>query len=175
MFHIKKGEGLPCDSPVVQTLPFNAGGAGSIPSREAKIPHASRLKNQNIKRSNSVTNSIKTLKMVHIKKDFFLNPQHPYVLWCREKKQQLSTEVSHHVSDWFLKTELKSSAFNSSHSVLLHTSSPTPHPPQIHSESQWKLLLSKKTTPKFAKQALFYSASVSYSQSFKLTNDSTPL
>ena len=36
----------------------------------AKIPQASWLKNQNIKnsRSNIVTNSIKTLKMVHIKK-----------------------------------------------------------------------------------------------------------
>ena len=52
--------------PVVKTSPSNAGGAGSIPGRGAKIPHASRPKNQN--RSNTVTNSIKTLKMVHIKK-----------------------------------------------------------------------------------------------------------
>ena len=36
-------------SPVVKTSPSNAGGAGSIPGRGAKIPHASRPKNQNIK------------------------------------------------------------------------------------------------------------------------------
>ena len=41
-------------------------GAGSIPGQGAKIPHALRPKNQNI--SSIVTNSIKTLKMVHIKK-----------------------------------------------------------------------------------------------------------
>ena len=35
--------------PVVETLPSNAGGAGSIPGRGAKIPHASGPKNQNIK------------------------------------------------------------------------------------------------------------------------------
>ena len=56
--------------PVAKTLPFSVG--GSIPGREAKIPHTSVSKNQNIKkkkkRSNIVTDSIKTLKMVHIKK-----------------------------------------------------------------------------------------------------------
>ena len=31
------------------TLPFNAGGAGSIPGWGAKIPHALRPKNQNVK------------------------------------------------------------------------------------------------------------------------------
>ena len=36
-------------SPVVKTSPSNAGGAGSIPGQGAKIPHASRPKNQNIK------------------------------------------------------------------------------------------------------------------------------
>ena len=35
--------------PVIETLPSNAGSAGSIPGRGAKIPHASQLKNQNIK------------------------------------------------------------------------------------------------------------------------------
>ena len=35
--------------PVVKTSPSNAGGAGSIPGRGAKIPHASWPKNQNIK------------------------------------------------------------------------------------------------------------------------------
>ena len=35
--------------PVVETLHSNAGGVGSIPGGETKIPHASRPKNQNIK------------------------------------------------------------------------------------------------------------------------------
>ena len=35
--------------PVVKTSPSNAGGAGSIPGRQAKIPHASGPKSQNIK------------------------------------------------------------------------------------------------------------------------------
>ena len=35
--------------PVVKTSPSNAGGAGSIPGRGAKIPHASWPKNQNMK------------------------------------------------------------------------------------------------------------------------------
>ena len=34
---------------MVKNLPSNAGGAGSIPGQGAKIPHASRPKNQNIK------------------------------------------------------------------------------------------------------------------------------
>ena len=56
---------------VVKTLPSNAGGVGLIPGKGAKIPHASWLKNQNIKsRSNIVINSIKTLKIVHIGKIF---------------------------------------------------------------------------------------------------------
>ena len=55
---------------MVKTSPYNAVGVGLIPGWGAKIPHASRPKNQNIKRSNIVTNSIKTLKMVHIKKIF---------------------------------------------------------------------------------------------------------
>ena len=58
-------------SPVVKTFPFNAGGvAGLIPGRGTKIPHASWPKEpQNIKQKfNTVTSSIKTLKVVHIKK-----------------------------------------------------------------------------------------------------------
>ena len=39
---------FPC-GPVVETLPCNTGGAGSIPGGGAKIPHATELKNQNIK------------------------------------------------------------------------------------------------------------------------------
>ena len=40
-----------------------------VPDQGAKIPYASRPKNQNINKiSNIVTNSVKTLKTVHIKK-----------------------------------------------------------------------------------------------------------
>ena len=54
--------------PVVKTLPSNAGGVGLIPGLGTKIPNALRPKNQNLKQSNIVTNSIKTLRMVHIQK-----------------------------------------------------------------------------------------------------------
>ena len=55
--------------PVVKTSPSNAGGAGSISSQGAKISHALQPKNQNVNnRSGGVTNSIKTLKTIHIKK-----------------------------------------------------------------------------------------------------------
>ena len=53
---------------MVKTLPSNAGGVGSIPGQGAKVPHASRPKNQNIKQMFIVTNSIKTLKMDHFQK-----------------------------------------------------------------------------------------------------------
>ena len=47
-----------------RTSPSNAGGAGSLPGRGAKIPHASWPENQTIKknptRNTAVTNSIKT-------------------------------------------------------------------------------------------------------------------
>ena len=53
---------------MVKTSPSNAGGAGSITAQGAEISHGSQPKNQNINsRRNIVTNSIKTLKMVHIK------------------------------------------------------------------------------------------------------------
>ena len=52
--------------PVVKTLPSNAGGTGLIHGWGPKIPNASWPKNQNI--NSIVTNLIKTLKMVHIKK-----------------------------------------------------------------------------------------------------------
>ena len=35
---------------MTKILPSNAGGAGSIPGQEAKIPHASCAKNENIKK-----------------------------------------------------------------------------------------------------------------------------
>ena len=67
--------------PIVKTAPSNAGGAGSIPAipgRGAKIPHAWQPKNQNINnKSNIVTNSIKTLKMVHVKKRSLKKGQPP--------------------------------------------------------------------------------------------------
>ena len=37
------------DGPVVKTSPSTAGGAGSIPGQETKIPHASWPKNQSNK------------------------------------------------------------------------------------------------------------------------------
>ena len=50
-------------------LPSNAGGAGSIPGRGAKVPHASQPKNQNIKQKQYCNKFHKDLKMVHIKKN----------------------------------------------------------------------------------------------------------
>ena len=65
--HFKNPQGLPFCS-VFRTSPSNAEGTGSIPGREAKIPHALGPKTKTENRSNIVTNSIKTLKIVHIKK-----------------------------------------------------------------------------------------------------------
>ena len=62
---------------MVKILPSNAEGAGSIPGQGVKVPHPLWPTNQNIlkkkkkTRNNIVTNSIKTLKMVHIKKKSF--------------------------------------------------------------------------------------------------------
>ena len=59
---------------VIKTLPSKARSIGSVPGWGAKIPHASWPKNQKKKkqktqnRNSIVTNSIKTLKMVHSKK-----------------------------------------------------------------------------------------------------------
>ena len=55
--------------PLVKTSLSNVGSEGSIPGSGAKIPYASWAKNQSINNRNSVvTNSIKTLKMVHVNK-----------------------------------------------------------------------------------------------------------
>ena len=51
-------------SAMIMISPSSAGGAGSIPGQGAKIPQASRPRNQTQNRSNIVTSSIKTLKMV---------------------------------------------------------------------------------------------------------------
>ena len=53
---------------MVKTSPSNTGDAGSISGWGIKIPHSSWSKNQSINRSNIVSDSIKTFKMVHIKK-----------------------------------------------------------------------------------------------------------
>ena len=54
---------------MVQTSPSNMGVVCSIPGQGVKIPHVLWPKNQNINnRSNIVTNSIKTLKVVLVKK-----------------------------------------------------------------------------------------------------------
>ena len=51
-------------------MPFGTGGMGSIPGPGAEILHALKPRNQIIKKKKKfVTNSVKTLKMVHIKKN----------------------------------------------------------------------------------------------------------
>ena len=52
-------------NPMVKNLPSHAGGVGWILGEGAKILHASWPKNQMWSRSNIVTKSIKTLKMIH--------------------------------------------------------------------------------------------------------------
>ena len=47
---------------MVKTSPSSAGGAGSIPGRGAKIPHASQPKNQNIKQKHHCKKFNKDLK-----------------------------------------------------------------------------------------------------------------
>ena len=54
--------------PVVKTSPSSAAAADSIPDWGAKISRVSQPKKN---RSDIVTSSIKTLKMVHIKKKIF--------------------------------------------------------------------------------------------------------
>ena len=57
-------------SSVLKTWPSGAGGVDSIPGWRARIPHVLGPKqtNKQTNRSSIVTNSLKTLKMVHIKK-----------------------------------------------------------------------------------------------------------
>ena len=54
--------------PVVGTLPYNAGAAGSIPSQELRSHMTRGQKTKTENRNNIVINSIKTLKMFHSKK-----------------------------------------------------------------------------------------------------------
>ena len=54
---------------MVKTLPSNARNVSSVPGQGAKTTHASWPKKQNTNnRSNIITNAVKALKMVHIKK-----------------------------------------------------------------------------------------------------------
>ena len=55
-------------SSVVETSPSNEEGTGLIPRWVAKIPHTSGPKHQNIQQKQYYKNSIKTLKMIHLKK-----------------------------------------------------------------------------------------------------------
>ena len=50
---------------------------GSIPGQGTKTPHASKSKKQNAKQKQIATNSIKSFKMVHIKKEEEENPESP--------------------------------------------------------------------------------------------------
>ena len=55
---------------MVKTSLPNSGSVGSILDQGSKAPGASKPKHQNLNnRNNIVTNSIKTSKMVHIKKN----------------------------------------------------------------------------------------------------------
>ena len=58
--------GLPSGA-VVKAPPSHAGGAGPVPGSGAEIPHASLPKIPKQNRSNSVTSSVKTSEMVHIR------------------------------------------------------------------------------------------------------------
>ena len=49
-----------------KTLPSNTRGASSVPGQAGKIPHAKKPKHKNS--NNIIKNSIKTLKMVYVKK-----------------------------------------------------------------------------------------------------------
>ena len=63
---------IPCrdfsGSPVVKTLPSNAGGVGSTPGQGAEIPHASVLKIHNRRQQTKYCNEFnEDFKMVHTK------------------------------------------------------------------------------------------------------------
>ena len=75
---------------MVKTSPSNVGDVGLIPGQEAEISHASSQNNQNVETvKNIVTNSLKSLKMVHIKKKKVktqrCNNSHPN--WIKQKKE----------------------------------------------------------------------------------------
>ena len=51
----KEGKGGFSNGPVVETLPSNAGGVGSIPGQGTKIPHTTPKDEEKIKEENPVT------------------------------------------------------------------------------------------------------------------------
>ena len=69
---------------MVKTSPCKAGGAGSIPSQEAKISHILGPKTQNLKQK-QYCNKLKTLKMVHIKKKKTLGKKRKTVNLLKEE------------------------------------------------------------------------------------------
>ena len=69
-------------SPVVNTLPSDVGCAGLIPGRGAKIPNASRPKNQNIKQKQYCNKFNKDLKKGPHQKKFFLLYLYLYPYAC---------------------------------------------------------------------------------------------
>ena len=71
---------------MVKTLPSNIGGAGSIPGRGAKIPHASRPKNQNIKQKQYCN---------RFSKDFKSGPHPKNLLKKRNVTENESFPTSH--------------------------------------------------------------------------------
>ena len=70
----KKGRGGFSGSPVVKTLPSNAGNLGLIPGRGTKIPHASWPRKQNIKQKQFCNKFNKDFKMVQIN-SFYWKPR----------------------------------------------------------------------------------------------------
>ena len=80
---------------MVKTSPSYAGGAGSIPGWGAGIPHASRPKSKTWNRGNVLTNSVKTLKMVHIKKKIKKERKEMILLFINRKILEMGKE--HHL------------------------------------------------------------------------------
>ena len=69
IFFFKKGWGDFSGSPVVKTSPSNAGSVGLTPCQGTKTPTCLEVKKpENIKQRWYLTNSVGTLKMVHILK-----------------------------------------------------------------------------------------------------------
>ena len=77
--------------PVVKTSLSSAGGADWIPGCGTKILHALWSKNYNQKRSNTVTNLIKPLKLVHIKKSFKQKVAYSEISTSKTRKQAQTT------------------------------------------------------------------------------------
>ena len=66
---------------MVKVSASNAGAAGLILCLGAKIPHGFWSKKQNIREKHIVTNSIKTFKMVHMKKEVLKKKVHNLRGW----------------------------------------------------------------------------------------------